>query len=218
MARIFRLGLIALLASCATAPSKPPEPVAASANERAVAGATGEETYQPVPEPLPAPATGPAKLTVVTEIGRKPVAAHIKIHGEDGAVLAEGKANDVLTVPPGEHEIEATVTDAQALVDLPTMRQRVTVEAGAEVKERLEFARCQVRVTVNIRGKLDKTAVVTLSRNGTEVAKLTSGAEEYVTISPGKYAASVKSARAVITVSEIALNEGATQSIPINIK
>jgi hypothetical protein len=215
MARIFRLGLIVLLASCATTSSQPPEPVTASANETAVAGASGDESNHAVPEPA---TPGPAKLTVVTEIEHKPVAAHIKVHGKDGAVLAEGNANEVLTVPAGEHEIEATVTDAQALVDLPSMRQRVTVEAGAEIKERLEFARCQVRVTVNIRGKLDPTAVVALSRNGTEVAKLTSGAEEYVTISPGKYAASVKSNRAAITVSEIALNEGATQSIPINIK
>ncbi len=73
-----------------------------------------------------------------------------------------------------------------------------------------------MRVTVNVRGKLDAKAIVTLSRNGATVAKLTSGAEAYVAISPGSYDASVKSDRALITVSGIALNEGATQSIPIS--
>lgn len=213
---MIRLGLVVAFAGCATASPKPPEAVTDTSNERAVAGASSAESDEPAPEE-PAAATGPGRLTVATEIGRKPVAAHIKIHGEDGSVLVEGSSNEVLTVPAGAVEIEATVTDAQALIDLPTMRQRVTVEPGAEAKERLEFVRCLVRVTVNIRGKLDPSAVVTLSRKGTEVAKLTSGAEEFVPITPGKYNASVKSSRAAITVSEIALNEGATQTIPINI-
>jgi hypothetical protein len=217
MARMIRLAFLVVLTGCATASSKSPKPVVPS-TERSVAGASAEESAEPASELPAAPVAGPGKLTVTTEIGHKPVAAHIKIHGEDGSVLVEGNSAEMLTVPSGEVEIEATVTDAQALIDLPTMRQRVTVAPNGEAKERIEFARCLVRVTVNIRGKLDPTAIVTLNRKGTDVAKLTSGAEEYVAISPGKYAASVKSNRAVITVSEIALNEGATQTIPINIK
>ncbi len=215
MARMTRLGLAVVLAGCAAVSPKPAS-VPATANESAGMQESTEAAVEPAGQEPSEPVAGPAKLIVATEIGHTMVAAHITVRGEDGRVLAEGNSGEVLAVQSGELEVEATVTDAQAFIDLPTMRQRVIVEPGTETKERLEFARCLVRVTVNIRGKLDPKAIVTLSRDGTPVAKLTSGAEEFVAISPGRYGASVKSDRALITVSEIALNEGATQSIPIS--
>jgi len=49
------------------------------------------------------------------------------------------------------------------------------------------------------------------------VAKLISGASDYVSVSPGRYEAVVKSQRAEITVSDLTLNEGATHYIPLNV-
>jgi len=201
--------------------AKPAEEPSAPEPSTAAGGETVSETAE---EPLAEaqavasePEAGPAKLTVITKVGRDAAAAKVRVLGADGSVLAEGKSGEPLEVPSGELTIEATITDPKAIIDLPTQTSSVTVTAGDEAKETLSFARSLVRVTVNIKGKMDPTAVVILSKNGTTVAKLTSGASDYVSISPGRYTASVKSQRAEITVNELILNEGATHNIPLNV-
>lgn len=164
------------------------------------------------------PRAAPGKLTVVAKVGNQEVPVSVRVLTEDGStLLAEGSSGEPLSVMSGELLVEASILDAEAIIDRPTMRQYVTLAAGQTLTEKLSFPRARVRVSVLLQGKLDSTAVVTLSKKGTPVAKLTSGNEEYVSISPGRYEASVKSQRAEVVVSEIVINEGATQSIPINV-
>jgi hypothetical protein len=213
------LGLGLLLMACGGA-----KPAAEAAPEQPSAAAGGETVSETAEEPMTEalgaavePTTGPAKVTVTAKVGRDPAAAKVRVLAEDGSVLAEGKSGVPLDVQSGELTLEATITDPKAIIDLPTQTSQVTVAMGDEAKETISFARSLVKVTVTIRGKADPTAVVTLSRDGQAVAKLTSGAADYVSISPGRYDASVKSQRAEITVNQLILNEGATHNIPLNV-
>lgn len=164
-----------------------------------------------------APASGPATLKVVTKVGHDAVAAKIKVYASEGGVLAEGKSGEPLSVRSGDLEIEATLSDSKALLGHETIRRSVSVEAGADKTETVIFERSLVRVEVRIKGKLDTTAVVTLSKDGATVAKLKSGDKDHVAIAPGRYNANVKSNRAEITASDVTLNEGATQTVPIDV-
>jgi hypothetical protein len=49
------------------------------------------------------------------------------------------------------------------------------------------------------------------------VAKRTSGDKDYEAVAPGRYNAKVRSNRAEINSSDITLNEGATQTVPIDV-
>lgn len=220
MRHITCIGLgLALLACSGTKPaaeSTPtPEP---SSGASQVQGTAGEELAEEAAEEVAEePAAGPATLIVVGKVGNQETPIDVRVLAEDGTLLAQGRGNAPLSVQSGELLIEAQITDSKAIIDKPTLRQYVTLTPGQTLTERLSFARSLVRVSVNLRGKLDPTAVVTLSKDGTPVAKLTSGAEEYVSISPGRYDANVKSQRAEISVSQIILNEGATHNIPLNV-
>jgi hypothetical protein len=172
------------------------------------------------PEPAAAPAaevSGPATLTVVAKVGHDVVPARIKVFDASGAPVAEGASGKPLSVRSGDLQIEATLADSKVLLGHETVHRSVSVAPKADATESVVFERCLVRVAVNIRGKLDTTAVVTLSKDGSQVAKLTSGAKDYVAIAPGRYSASVRSKRAEITSSDITLNEGATQTVPIDV-
>jgi hypothetical protein len=220
MRRILSMSLGFTLLACGGKASEPaPEtaaPVSDSTGGEALTQkaeeATGEEQSEPVE-----PASGPAKLTVEAKVGRDTAKANIKVMNEEGTVIAEGLAGERLGVQSGDLLIEATITDPKAMIDLPTIQQSVSLKAGDEVSESVSFPRSLVRVTVNIKGKVDATAIVTLSKGGVQVAKLTSGDENYVSITPGRYQATVKSKRAEITVSELTLNEGATHNLPLNV-
>lgn len=163
-----------------------------------------------------APTSGPATLKVVTKVGHDAVAAHVKVFS-NGGMLAEGKSGEPLSVRSGDLEIEATLSDSKALLGHETVHKSISLEAGADKTETVIFERSLVRVAVHIRGKLDTSAVVTLSKDGATVAKLKSGDKDYVAITPGRYNASVKSQRAEITTTDITLNEGATQTVPIDV-
>lgn len=209
------LGTLMGVVLCACGGSSPPAAEPAQPAESAGAEVLPEET--PEPEEPAAPASGPATLKVVTKVAGKEVAAHIKVFDESGALVTEGNAGQPLSVRSGELSIEAQLTDPKALRGQETVHRSVSVAAGANASETLIFERCLVRVTVRIRGKLDTTAVVTLSKDGVDIAKLTSGDQEYVAMAPGRYNAKVRSKRAEITSSDITLNEGATQTVPIDV-
>src|SRR5690606_8646618 len=83
---------------------------------------------------------GPAKLTILAKVAGQRAPAKVTVRDANGSVLAEGEAGQVLDVQSGLLSIEATITDAAALVDKPTMVQEVRVEAGSETKEVLAFA------------------------------------------------------------------------------
>lgn len=208
------LGIGVMLSACGG--SSPP-PAAEPSAPAASAGAEAALEAEPEQDAPSAPASGPATLKVVTKVAGKEVSAHVKVFDESGTLLAEGKAGQALSVRSGELSVEAELTDPKALRGQETVRRSVSVAAGADASETLVFERCLVRVAVRIRGKLDTTAVVTLLKDGVEIAKLTSGDQDYVAVAPGRYNAKVRSKRAEIVSSDITLNEGATQTVPIDV-
>jgi hypothetical protein len=212
--QILRAVLVSALCGCGGEKAPAPETQAHAAESG------GSEVVLPDPEPEAAPAapaSGPATLKVVTKVGHDAVAAHVKVFDASGALLAEGPSGQALSVRSGDLEIEAALSDSKALRGTETVHKSISLVAGADATESVTFERCMVRVAVRIRGKLDPTAVVTLSKDGVTVAKLTSGDQAYVAITPGRYNASVKSKRAEIVSSDITLNEGATQTVPIDV-
>jgi hypothetical protein len=222
MKRTLGIGFgLALWACGGGAPKEPatPPPASESAGSEALSEPAEDavEEQAAAPEEAPAPASGPAKLTVVAKVERDVAPAHVKVLAEDGSVLAEGEAGKLLNVQSGELTIEATITDPKALIDRPTRQESVSVKAGDELSQPVVFARSLVKVSVNIKGKLDPKAVVILSKDGREVAKLVSGAPDYVAISPGRYQAKVRSPRAEVSVNDLTLNEGASSNIPLNV-
>jgi hypothetical protein len=212
--RTVGLALWAVCCACggASSPSAQQPPRAAAS-----AGAEAAPEEEPTQDARAAPVGGPATLHVVTKIAGKPVAAHVKVFDESGGQLAEGTSGQALAVRAGDLQIEAELADAKALRGHETVHRSVSVSAGADVTETVTFERCLVRVEVRIRGKLDTTAVVTLLKDGVEIVKLASGDRDYVAVAPGRYNAKVHSKRAEITSSDITLNEGATQTVPLNV-
>jgi hypothetical protein len=203
-------------ASAPQAPAEPPPPAAEAAGSEAITEPAESAVDEQAAAPESPPA-GPAKLTVVVKVEREPAAAHVRILSDEGTLLAEGAAGQAFEVPSGELTVEASITDPKALIDQPTRAESVSVQPGEDHNLPLVFSRSLVKVAVNIRGKLDPKAVVILSKDGKQVAKLASGAPDYVAISPGRYQASVKSPRAEVNVSDLTLNEGATHNIPLNV-
>jgi hypothetical protein len=163
-----------------------------------------------------APAARPATLTVVTKVGSDIAKAHVRVTGENAAPV-EGSSGQPLAVLSGELEIEATLSDSKLLHGHETVHRSATVAPGEQATTTVMFERCLARVEVRVRGKLDTSAVVTLTKDGETIAKLQSGAKDYVPIAPGRYGASVKSQRAEITSTDVTLNEGAKQTVPINV-
>jgi hypothetical protein len=211
--QMLRAALCAVLWGCGgtSAPAAPAEqPVQASESAGAEASIPDEAPQEA------APSARPATLKVVTKVGSDVAPARVKVFNEGGGTV-EGASGEPLAVLSGELEVEATLTDSKRLLGHETLRRSVSVAPGEDATTTVIFERCLVRVVVNIKGKLDPTAVVTLSKDGATIAKLQSGAKDYVTMAPGRYNANVKSRRAEITSSDVTLNEGATQTIPIDV-
>ncbi len=207
--RILRTACGVLLCACASSTPPPTQKAELYLPPEETAGAEAEDAAKA------APASGPATLKVITKVGHDAVTARVKVSGDGVAV--EGKSGEPLAVRAGELEIEATIADSKALHGGATAHRSVTVEPGAEKTETVVFERSLARVEVRIHGKLDTSAVVTLSKDGETVVKLKSGDKDHVAIAPGRYSVSVKSQRAEITSSDIILSEGATQTVPINV-
>lgn len=207
-------GIAMAMAACGG--SSPP-PATESTAPAESAGAEAAIDDAPEEETPAAPTSGAATLKIVTKVAGKEVAAHVKVFDEGGALIGEGNAGHPIAVRSGELSIEAELTDPKTLRGQGPVQRSVSVAASADVSETLIFERSMVRVAVRIRGKLDTTAVVTLLKDGVEIAKLTSGDQDYVALAPGRYSAKVRSKRAEITSSDITLNEGATQTVPIDV-
>jgi hypothetical protein len=202
------------LYACGGAPPPPaPPPELILPEESASEKAAGDEEQSAPAQP----ANGPATLKVVTKVGGEAVASHVKVYDASGALLAEGASGKPLSVRSGELQIEAEISDSKLLHGHEMAHKSVSLAAGADATETVIFERCMLRVTVNIRGKLDPTAQVTLTKDGAVVAKLSSGDQKYVAVAPGRYEVTVHSKRTEIKGSAITLGEGATQTVPIDV-
>lgn len=176
-----------------------------------------EETSVEEPAEEAPAAQGPAQLTVVAKIGTAVGSAHVKVLGEDGAVIAEGESGTALTVQSGSVTIEAKVTDAAVMIDTPTVREEVEIAAGDSRTVEVHIPRAQVKVTVSVNGKPDNKATVTLMRHGAVVTTLTSGAPDFVSITPGRYSAKVKAKNAEIEVPDVVIPEDSARNVPLNV-
>jgi hypothetical protein len=194
--------------------------------EAAPTESSGSEAVQPLepgdgaPEteapPDPVPESGPASVNVVASVNRQPVPAHVRLIGADGETAAEGDVGAKLTVPSGTYTLEVTVTDAKALADKPTEKREVTLQAGGDTTEVVDFAWSKIKLNVRVNGNLDPKAIVVLLRKGAIVAEIQS-ASEHVMISPGRYGAQVKTRGAEIEVEEMMFPQGATRETPVNV-
>jgi hypothetical protein len=215
--KMLRAALWAVLCGCggaSTPATQEPAQPAESAGADAILPEE-ESTAEAAPSEA-APVARPATLTVMTKVGSDPAKAQVRVTGENMAPV-EGTSGAPLAVLSGDLEIEATLSDSKLLHGHETVHRSVTVAPGENATTTVMFERCLARVEVRVRGKLDTSAVVTLTKDGETLAKLQSGDKDYVPIAPGRYGASVKSQRAEITSSDVTLNEGAKQTVPINV-
>lgn len=173
------------------------------------------EAAPEAPMAVPERESGPANLTVTATVNRQPIAAHVRLIGEDGATAAEGDVGAKLNAPSGTYKLEVTVTDG--LIDKPTEEREVTLRPGGDTTEVVDFPYAKIKLNVRVNGTLDPKAVVRLLRKGAVVAEIQSAAD-YVMISPGRYAAKVKSRGAEeIDVDELMFPQGATREMPVGV-
>lgn len=205
-----------------------PQPPAASAsaaitpavttgqeNESAASSAERAAEAEAAPDPAPREAAAPARLTVEARVHGKPVNAAVHLMG-GGNEVASGETMQPINTQSGEYELRVEIKDASAMIDRPTQVRTLTLHAGDDLHENVEFPWAMIQLNVMVNGSLDRGAIVHLSRNGQEVGTMKSGAEP-AAISPGRYEAEVKTHGASIAVKGMMFPEGATQSMPVNV-
>ncbi|MFI5307296.1 MAG: hypothetical protein ACHQ53_08090 [Polyangiales bacterium] len=209
--------LVALAACGGSAPASSTAPTVATASGNEAAEPAAEPA-SPGPEAAPAPApAGPAVIAVEAKVHGKTVAASIELLGEDGQPAASGKSGEPIRTQSGEYEMRVSIADAAALLDKPTQRKQLTLHAGDDLHEVVEFPWAMIQLNVVINGRPTTNASVKLMRQGAEVGTLKSGAD-FVPISPGKYEAEVKAEGASIAVHGLMFPDGATQTVPVNVQ
>jgi len=187
--------------------------------------AGAEQAARPAPEPdageAPAPTpSGPVTVTIRLVVGGRSVAGHVEILDENGSKVAEGDAGSALTVQSGVYSIVGKINDEHVLVDKPQRQiDMVELTPGAPRTESIEFAIARVRFVVRVRGRPTPGARITLMRPGTtdHVAEFQAGTE-HIMISAGRYEADVRAGAMVTHVRGIALMDGGTQDIPIDVQ
>lgn len=208
-------GLVAV-AACGGGESAQVAPQPAPMHEAQTSGDEPEPAAPaPQAEEIPMRTSGPAQITVTAQVRGEPIAATVRLSGEDGNVV-EGKAGERLSLQSGTYALEVSVTDASKLADKPTERRDVVIEAGADLTENVEFPWSKVQLNVKVNGTFDAKAVVRLIRQGAEVAKVPSGGD-YIMLSPGRYKAEVQTRGTSIEVPELMFPEGATRDVPVSV-
>lgn len=197
-----------------------PQPAARSAapsggQETPVAQAPESEQE---PQSLERPeAKGPARITVEAKVHGKAAPANVLLLGPDGGEVAHAASGQALSVQSGEYELQVQITAASALLDKPTQQRPLTLHAGDDLHESVEFPWAMVQLNVMVNGSADPNATIRLSRGGSDVGVLKSGAAP-APISPGRYDAEATTHGAKIKVDGLLFPEGATQSVPVNVR
>jgi hypothetical protein len=162
-------------------------------------------------------ATGPASLTLDARVNGKSIPANVRLLSADDHEVASGKTGEAIEVSSGQYTMEVQVTDESALLDRPTQRRQLTVNPGDSLHEHADFPWAMIQLNVRVNGRLDRSAQVTLKREGAEVAKVTSNAAP-AAISPGRYEATVKAHGANIDVKGMLFPEGGTEKLPVDVR
>jgi hypothetical protein len=160
---------------------------------------------------------GPAQITVEAKVHGKTVPAKVRLRGGDGSEAASGTSGQALRVQSGDYEMQVAISDAAALLDRPTQTRPLTLHAGDDLHESVEFPWAMIQLNVLVNGNPDSGASVKLMRGGSDVAVLKSGAAP-AAISPGRYEAEVTTHGTKIKVEGLLFPEGATQSVPVRVK
>lgn len=209
---------LGLIAGCGQSAAPPPAASAAEAStgqERAQSGAKQSESEQ-----APAATTepqGPARLTVEAKVHGKPVAATVHLITAAGNDAESGESGQTINTQSGEYELRVEIKDAAAMLDKPTQSSNLTLHAGDDLHQSVEFPWAMIQLNVMVNGNLEHNATVQLSRQGSVVGSIKSGAAP-VAISPGRYEAEVKARGATIAVKGLMFPEGATQTVPVNVQ
>ena len=193
----------------------------------ATTGTSGQEATAPVPPAEPAPLAEPAApeparrgaatVTADAAVRGESVPAVVRLIDENGEEAAKGKAGETLQVLSGEYTLAVSIEDPKILADHPTLREPLTVPPGASLTPRVDFPWASVQLNVRVNGVPEKKATVRLLRQGAVVATVESGGAS-VTLSPGRYQAEVITRDATIEVKMLLFPEGATQSLPVDVK
>ncbi len=175
----------------------------------------------PIPEepeeaPPPVP-TGPGRLTVEVRLGSDPLGVEVAVLDGSGAEVARADDGDVLELPAGTYTLSGRITNPEQLVDTPERTSDpVTLEAEGTATARLAFARARVRVTVTSRGRPLTSAIVKFHRARSEEVVAEHAADNrFLPISPGRYDLYVTDRGHTVRANDIALQNGASQTIPV---
>jgi hypothetical protein len=209
---------IASLAGCGGGATEPTESEASSGSEAADEPAAEPTTLDDeASAEIPLRQSGPATLTLDAQVRGKSVPAKVRLLAADGSEAATGEAGQKVAVQSGEYTLEVEITDDDTLIDKPTQKRQLVVNAGDELHEKAEFPWSMVTLNVRVNGRLDRGAKVVLMRDGKEVATLPSGAAP-APISPGRYEAVVETRGARIEVKGMLFPEGGTETAPIDVR
>jgi hypothetical protein len=219
---IFGLLDVALLLACGAGASsnepaaQPPAPSDPSSGDEPTAASAERAPGAVADDPAPLRA-GPATVEVNATVRGQSVAAEVRMVGADGSEAGTGRSGEPISVQSGEYTLLVTIADEDALLDKPQRRQPLTIHPGDGLKETVEFPWAMIQLNVRVNGRPDNGAIVELKRQGAVVGKLKSGAEP-VPISPGRYDAEVRTRGATIPVQGLMFPEGATQSMPVDVR
>ncbi|MCS6797439.1 MAG: hypothetical protein NZ898_02720 [Myxococcota bacterium] len=170
-------------------------------------------------DPNPAPASGPARLTVSIGLGESTLEGEVEVVDGAGAVAASGRAGQSFEVPAGNYVVRARVSEAPGVVGSLRGETEVSLAPADERSVRVEMQPARVRLVVKRRGRPVRGARVSLIRHGESdpVATFTPG-DEHIVIQPGRYEADVVVGRQTIRATGLTFMEGATQEVPIEIQ
>ena len=207
--------LLAVGCSTQSAHPTPPQQARPSSGGEAGAPAPTAPAAEPA-EPAVAP-SGPAALTVEAAVHGEVKPARVQLIGSDGGEVAAGASGQPLAIQSGEYTLIVSIEDAAILADRPNLRVPLTVKPGDDLKQHVDFPWASVQLKVRVNGEPEGHATVRILRQGALVATVESGGA-FVTLSPGRYQAEVITRDATIEVKQLLFPEGATQTVPVDVK
>jgi hypothetical protein len=191
------------------------EPPAATAGDESTAEPADSSAMPEAPQAVRR--KGPATLTVVAMVAGQPTPASVRVLDAQGSAAGEGTSGSPITLAAGSYTLEVTISDASAMIDTPTQRSDLQLEAGQSAKIESDFAWAKVKLDVRVGGRSQRGAKVQLLRDGEPVAEMKSGAEP-APITPGRYEADVSLPGRIVRVTGLHFPDSATQTVPVHVK
>jgi hypothetical protein len=214
-------GVLVLAIGCAGGQGDPASSDPVTSGDEIPVSTLPPSPLAPIPEepegPPPPIPTGPGHLLVEVRLGSDAHPGRVRVLNGDGAEVAQARDGDDLELPPGAYTLAGTVTDPELLVDTPERTSDpVELAPAGTATARLTFARARVRVVVTSRGRPLPSAVVKFHRARSEEVVAEHAADgRFLPISPGRYDLYVTDRGHTVRANDIALQNGASQTIPV---